>query len=170
MLAAIEAPSTSLRATEVIFIRFSPYANFQDFKRGLWAAECSEASARTGKVEDRPCLGLAGAGRRSFWTERRCFVRDACCTLLQLQRRFIAGLQHCSYSISLHCPSSDFDDRRQEIALDRYAAAGPRRAAALHALCGIVRAFFQPRRARSSLRPAVPRSDELHPHRHDLAR
>src|SRR6185312_6212422 len=143
MPAAIAVPSSALRAKDVV-ISWSPLKFFKtranpvvDGGR-LPAALPPQALGRTaGRVLDWQAPVDWGT-----WTVRRCFLHG-CVLLGCLQPAFIRWLQDCL----VLPPELPANARPQENAVDRHAAAGPERAAALYVFRRAVRALFQHRRA-----------------------
>src|SRR5712664_2215077 len=174
MLAAMAAPSSVARAEEVV-MSFSPLTGVT---KNPGNSGCGQAAAesdatlrrplrRIGKPEHRPRLGLAGVRDKRIWTGRRYFIHPRMLLALRgLQAAFIPRRPDCC-AASSSCPS---DVRHQENAVDRHAAAGAGRAAALSLLCRTVRALFKYRRARSGPRRTVPGGDEFDPYRQHLDR
>src|SRR5439155_1699845 len=140
MLAAIAIPSSALRAKDVV-ISWSPLKLLKRWPFRLRNAAASGGRCRrTVKPGRQPCLGLEGARRLLIWTVRRCFLhKGVLLGLARLQPAFIRPWP------DLDCPPPELpaDARSQENAVDRHAAAGSERAAALHVFRRAVRAFLQ---------------------------
>ena len=175
MLAAIAAPSSALRAKDVVIV-WSPLGfPSRQTGRGLCRRCGRQRRSRCrciGKAPDA-VLDWRAPGDGGFGLSGAVLIHSAAWCLSP----------NCDFCHSLHppaarpdCPASPHrfsappDVRHQESALDRHAAAGLERPAALHVLCRAVRAFFQYRRTRSGRRRAVSRRDELDPYRHHHAR
>src|SRR5690242_19471466 len=166
-LAAIAAPSSALRAKDVV-ISWSPLMFPRDVHsragmrppalEAVAAARTSPGASRVldwkAPVDSR--LGLSGA---VSFAKLYCYVATPS-----------AGVHPVVARLYCSPPELPADARPQEDAVDRHAASGPERAAALHVLRRAVRAFFQHRRTRPGRGRAVSRRDELDPCRHHHAR